>query len=103
MSYTAAVTILLNEDGVEESTMMKSHCLRYQGEFMGMFFDKADALIIKLSSNHVQTLIADGIGLAFNYTKRPFKEWVMIPIEFADQYEHFLFEALTYAKHKASR
>lgn len=30
MSYSSAVMNLLSEDGAEESTMMKSPCLRYR-------------------------------------------------------------------------
>ena len=102
MSYQKAVTKLLQEEGVEESTMMKSHCLRYNGEFLGMMFSKANALIIKVSPNRVNELIANEQGLEFNFTKKKFKEWVMIPFESEKKYPAYLLEALAYAKEKKS-
>ncbi|GAA6139739.1 hypothetical protein NBRC116583_34860 [Arenicella sp. 4NH20-0111] len=88
------------ENGVEQSTMMGTPCLRYKGEFIGMMFDKEDSLIIKVSSERVDEIIANGEGNEFNFTKKRFKEWVLIPLEFREDYEAYLGEALTYAKTK---
>ncbi len=101
MSYENAVQQLMLKEGVEQSTMMKTPCLRYRGEFLGMFFDKADALIIKVAPARVDALIDEGVGLEFNFTKKRFKEWVLIPLEFEDDYTAYLLEALAYAKNKA--
>jgi hypothetical protein len=98
VSYEQAVTAMLAIDGVEESTMMKTACLRYRGEFLAMMFDKEDALIIKVSPERVNELTAQGIGMEFNFTKKRFKEWVLIPLEFQDDYEAFITEALVYAQ-----
>lgn len=98
MSYDLLKSPLLSEEGVEESTMMKSPCLRYRGKFLGMMFDREDALIVKLSPARVDELIAEGKGIAFNFTKKRFKEWVLIPLEFETEYESFLYEALDYAR-----
>ena len=38
--------------------------------------------------------------MEFNFTKKKFKEWVLIPTEFEDQYEPYIYEALAYAKEK---
>ena len=103
MSYEQAVNTLLQQDGVEESTMMKSPCLRYRGGFMAMMFEKEDALIIKVSPERVNDLIASGQGTEFNFTKKRFKEWVLIPLEFQDEYERYINEALTYAKTKKKK
>lgn len=100
MSYEHAISTFLSVDGVEESTMMKTPCLRYKGDFLTMMFDKEDALIIKVSPDRVEELIAMGTGMEFNFTKKRFKEWVLIPLEFQDEYEGFINEALTYAKDK---
>ncbi|MGJ8670652.1 MAG: hypothetical protein ACSHXK_14270 [Oceanococcus sp.] len=100
MSYTSGVLQLLDEVGVVESAMMKSHCLRYYGDFICMIFDKADALIIKVSPGRVNALIEAGDGLEFNYTGKRFKEWVMIPMEFEDEYPAYMREALEYARNK---
>ena len=90
-------------EGIEISTLMKTPCLRYRGDFIGMFFDKADALIIKVSPERVDELIESSTGMEFNYTKKKFKEWVMIPIEYEEDYESYLSEALEYAKLKQSK
>ena len=67
-----------------------------------MMFDKADALIVKVSPQRVQELIDSGVGQAFNYTGKPFKEWVLIPTAFESDFESYLLEALDYAKQRAS-
>ena len=100
MSYEDVADKMVREAGVEYSTMMKSPCLRYNGEFIAMMFEKEDALIIKVSPSRVDQLIADGNGMEFNFTKKKFKEWVLIPTEFEDQYEPYIYEALAYAKEK---
>lgn len=51
MSYERDLNASLAKDGVEESTMMKTPCLRYRGSVLAMMFDKEDALIIKVSPN----------------------------------------------------
>lgn len=100
MSWDQARDALLAQPGVENSTMMKTPCLRYGSEFIGMMFDKEDALIIKVSPERVNQIIEDGRGMEFNYTKKRFKEWVLIPSEFEDDYLSYLTEALEYAKAK---
>lgn len=101
MSYEQATADILAFDGVEESTMMKTPCLRYRGAFLAMMFDEQDALIIKVSADRVNVLIAEGVGLEFNFTKKRFKEWVLIPIEFQDDYGSYMIEALRYAQQGA--
>ncbi len=100
MSYDQVVNKIIQENGVEQSTMMKSPCLRYQGNFMAIMFDKEDALIIKVSAERVDELIAEGVGREFNFTKKKFKEWVLIPLEYEDEYEQFIYESLAHAKQK---
>ncbi len=103
MSYEQAVNAILMEDGVEESTMMKTSCLRYKGSFLAMMFDKEDALIIKVSPERVNELLSTGKGMEFNFTKKRFKEWVLIPLEFQDEYEAYINEALIYAKGRSKK
>ena len=100
MSYDQAIAKLIQEEGVALSTMMKTPCLRYKGNFMAMMFDKEDALIIKVSPDRVNELISEGKGNEFNFTKKRFKEWVLIPVEFEDEYEAYMYESLAYAKEK---
>ena len=100
MSYDQVADKILREDGVEQSTMMKAPCLRYKGDFMAMMFDREDALIIKVSPERVNELITAGKGREFNFTKKRFKEWVLIPLEYEAEYESYMYESLEYAKKK---
>jgi|TARA_B100001964_G_C13900489_1_gene451428 hypothetical protein len=81
--------------------MMKSPCLRYKGDFIAVMFEKEDSLIIKVAPDCVDELIANGMGMEFNFTKKKFKEWVLMPLEFEDKYEFYINEALEYAKSKS--
>ena len=103
MSYELSANAILQHAGVEMSTMMKTPCLRYKGAFLAMMFDKEDALIIKVAPDRVNELIASGHGMAFNFTKKRFKEWVLIPLEFQDNYIDYINEALVYAKSKSKK
>lgn len=85
---------------MELSTMMGTPCLRYKGDFVSMFFDKEDSLIVKVSPERVNEIIEDGEGNEFNYTKKRFKEWVLIPLEFEEKFEGYISEAITYARMK---
>ncbi len=98
MSYTEVVDKVVSEKGVELSTMMSSPCLRYNGTFIAMMFNREDALIIKVAEERVNELIAIGIGREFNFTKKKFKEWVPIPAEYENDYESFIYEALELAR-----
>ncbi|MBF0280361.1 MAG: hypothetical protein HQM13_21375 [SAR324 cluster bacterium] len=100
MHFDELINKFIQKNGVEQSTMMKTPCLRYQGDFMAMMFEKEDSLIIKVSPHRVDELIAEGKGMEFNYTKKRFKEWVLIPLEYEDEYESYIDEALSYAKEK---
>lgn len=68
MKYEEVMKKVMAEEGVEESTMMKTHCLRYKGDFMAMMSGTFNALIIKVSPARVNELIDAGIGKAFNFT-----------------------------------
>jgi hypothetical protein len=80
--------------------MMKSPCPRCKGDFMAMMFEKEDCLIIKVPPARVDALIDAGDGREMNFTKKEFKEWVLIPCEFEDKYEAYIRKALEYAKTK---
>ncbi len=100
MNYYQVVDKIIQEEGVEHSTMMKLPCLRYKGDFMTMMFEKEDALIIKVSPDRVNEIIVEGKGNEFNFTKKRFKEWVLIPIDYEDEYEAYIYESLEYTKEK---
>jgi len=67
---------------------------------MAMMFEKEDCLIIKVPPARVDALIDAGDGREMNFTKKEFKEWVLIPCEFEDKYEAYIRKALEYAKTK---
>ncbi len=100
MSYEIAHSPLLAEPGVELSTLMKSPCLRFQGDFFAMMFDRAEALIIKVSPARVAELIESGKGAEFNFTKKTFKEWVMISLDYIDEFDDLTKEAMLYVQNK---
>ena len=100
MSYPKLAKKFSRRKGVEQSTMMGTPCLRYQGEFFAMMFDKADSLIVKVSADRVNELIETGKGNPFNFTKKQFREWVLIPGKFEEEYSDYIEEALRYAKQR---
>jgi hypothetical protein len=100
MSYADAEQRLLKEPGVELSTLMGGPCLRYKGVFIAAMFTKGDGMIIKVSADRVNELIESSEGVEFTYTKKRFKEWVIIPLELEADYEAYLREALAFAQLK---
>ena len=70
MKFDRLVVDFVQIEGVAESTMMGTPCLRYKGDFIAMFFDREESLIIKISPERVNQLIADGLANEFNYTKK---------------------------------
>jgi hypothetical protein len=100
MTYDKVAEKIIQENGVEKSTMMKVPCLRFKGDFMAMMFEKEKALIIKVSPERVNELIVEGKGLEFNFTKKRFKEWVLIPLEYKNEYESYIYESFEYLKKK---
>ena len=98
MTYQKLSTSFSRREGVAESTMMGSPCLRYKGEFIAMMFAREESLIVKLASERVNEIIASGDGNAFTFTKKRFNKWVLIPIEFEHKYADYLEQALQYAK-----
>ncbi|MDH5692506.1 MAG: hypothetical protein OEZ47_05335 [Gammaproteobacteria bacterium] len=97
-AYEQAAKKLLRRKGVERSTMMNSPCLRVDGEFFSMMFEKENCLIVKVSPERVDDLIAQGIGREFNLTRKRFKEWVLIPQDHSQNYEGLMSEALEYVR-----
>ena len=47
MRYKDVADKITQKSGVTHSTMMKSSCLRYKGDFIEMMFEKKDSLIIQ--------------------------------------------------------
>lgn len=98
MIYESLEYKFIEVHGAEKSTMMDSPCLRYKGQFFAMMFERENALIIKVPEQRVNKLIQQGKGREFNFTKKRFKKWVLIPRDFEDHYEELMLEALEKAK-----
>ena len=96
--YEAARDRLLKQPGVEEGTMMKTPCLRYRGDFLGMIFEREDALIVKLPAERVLELVNTGQGNPFEFTGKRFREWLLVPREMSESYAPLLEEALAHAR-----
>ncbi|QKG80457.1 hypothetical protein [Tenuifilum thalassicum] len=73
---------LLQIDGVEESTIMRKPCLRFNGDFLAMYLEKNNAIVIKTKPQLVKKYIDQGIASPFNITGRNFKEWIQLDQEF---------------------
>ncbi|MBE8519258.1 hypothetical protein ILP97_17355 [Amycolatopsis sp. H6(2020)] len=63
---------------VATGTMMGFPCLRVSGAFFASCDHRTGDLIVKLSRDRVQQLIADGVGKPFAPAGRVFREWVLI-------------------------
>ncbi len=46
----------------------------------------------------MDALISSGVGPEFNFTKKTFKEWVLLPRRLEDEFEAYIQEALDHAK-----
>ena len=77
--YDGLTDDLLYDPAVGRSTMMGYPCVRRAGRFFASFDEQADALVVKLPSERVAELIADGTGEPFAPNGRTFREWVTIP------------------------
>ncbi|TRY31044.1 hypothetical protein [Aliiglaciecola sp. M165] len=100
MNFEHFIQPFITSEELALSTMMGTSCLRFKGEFVSMYFAKEESLIVKLSPNRVNELIENGEGYEFNYTKKRFKEWVLIPLDFEESFGGYVDEAIDYAKLK---
>ena len=87
MLFDEIMDKLVEIEGVEKPTMMKSPCPHYKGDFMAMMFNKEQALIIKVSPERVNEYITQSKGYEFNFTGKRFKEWALIPMDFEEDYQ----------------
>lgn len=102
MTFEVLAQQFSQQPHMQISTMMATPCLRYKGSFVAMFFEKQDSLIVKFSPDRVNEIIGNGEGNEFNFTKKRFKEWVLIPSEFEERFESYINEAIIYAKESAT-
>lgn len=82
---------------VEEGVLMRSRCVRLQGEFVAMAEYRVGDLVVKLPAARVASLIDDGVGLPFAPAKKVFKEWVQVPERDEVLWRSLLDEAIEFA------
>ncbi|MBE8519224.1 hypothetical protein ILP97_17160 [Amycolatopsis sp. H6(2020)] len=78
---------------VATGTMMGFPCLRVSGAFFASCDHRTGNLIVKLSRDRVQQLIADGVGKPFAPAGRTFREWVVIDDRDATRWAELIDEA----------
>lgn len=69
----------LEDQRVEDGTIMGGRCARVAGEFLGLVDFKGSGLVVKLPANRVAELIDEGVGQPFAPAGKVFKEWVSVP------------------------
>jgi hypothetical protein len=93
---------LLAEPPVTRSTMMGFPCLRYDGRFFASIDRDSKDLVVKLSAERVDELIASGQGTVFAPNDRVFREWVDVPLPDRDLWAALLDEARDFALESGS-
>ncbi len=101
--WRLAAKLSLEDPRVAEGTIMNGRCLRVDGEFLALVDYKDSGLVVKLSRERVDELIAAGIGRPFAPAKRVFKEWVAVPEPSRRRWERLLREGIALARTKGKR
>ncbi|MBI4884273.1 MAG: hypothetical protein HY826_09505 [Actinobacteria bacterium] len=81
---------------VEEGTIMGGRCARVAGEFLALVDFKGSGLVVKLPSDRVDILIAQGVGEPFAPAGKVFREWVSIPKRDRRRWRSLLREGITF-------
>ncbi len=69
---------MISAGAAHEGTMMGTRCLRVDGEFLAMVFQKTGQLIVKLPETRVAEVVYGGSGVEFSPAGRKFGEWVAV-------------------------
>ena len=80
-----------------EGELMRSRCLRVEGEFMAMAEYRSGDLVVKLPKSRVAGLVESGVGLPFAPAKKVFAEWVQVPGRDEPLWRTLLIEAHEFA------
>jgi hypothetical protein len=92
--YQTIADSLIASGKAEAGTMMGHPCLRRNGHFVATAGHDDDELIVKLTADRVQELIAAGTGQPFAPAGKTFREWVAIPAQHASTWASLIYEAL---------
>ena len=68
----------LEDQRVEEGTIMGGRCVRVDGEFLALVDHKGSGMVVKLPAARVAALIAEGVGAPFAPAGRVFREWIAV-------------------------
>ena len=94
--FWATAEPLMSRPDVNEGTLMGFPCLRVDGGFFATCDHRSGDLIVKLSRDRVQEVIAQGEGEPFAPAGRVFKEWVTVSEREAEQWRKLMDEALRF-------
>lgn len=81
--------------------MMGYPCLRLHGDFFAGWDHHHHAVVVKLDRQTVAAMIAEGLGVPFAPSGRPFREWVSIPSSARDSWPDRLDAAFDCAVERA--
>jgi hypothetical protein len=101
--FWALAAPLLNQPGVDRSTMMGFACLRLDGDFFATCDHRTGDLVVKLNEQRVSALVDSGVAEPFAPSGRRFREWASIPLSRRRQWGGLLDEALELAAVRKSR
>ncbi len=96
--FWALADELLGRDGVDEGTLMGFPCLRVGGDFFATCDHRSGDLIVKLSGDRVEELVASDVGAPFAPAGRVFKEWVIVSERDRVSWLALLDEACTFVR-----
>lgn len=89
--------LVFRHDFVELSQMMGMPCVKARGKMVAGFSKGEDAMVFKLPDPdaHARALALDGAHLFDPSGKgQPFKEWVVVPVAHAEEWESLAHAAL---------
>lgn len=89
---------LLASGAATEGSLMGFPCLHTGGEFFATCDHRTGELIVKMSKERVQELIASGVGQPFAPAGRVFSQWALVPERDAGTWTALLDEARTYVE-----
>jgi hypothetical protein len=87
---------LLDQPGIERSTMMGLPCLRVHGALFASCDRRSGDLLVKLPEQRVDELVAAGRAHSFAPAGRRFREWAAVPPERSRTWRRLLDDALAF-------
>lgn len=96
--YESIIENMTAHEGVAANQMFGMPCLKINGKaFAGLH--KGQVMVFKLTDMaHKEALSLPGAALFDPGMGRPMKEWVTVPVEYKDKWQHFAEEAKEYVE-----